>query len=170
MDGDHVGSGTAVIALGLLVGCRSVAPSGVLQCDHLHVVCHGRGRHDRARGSFGRHQHRASAQPAARTLPRAAQALSQHGGQARPAHGLMGAHGVAAVPKPGAGQRSACSGRGRRQDPQAGQEDARGQAVASAIGIQHQARVHHGALPASRQFARACGSQRVRCTARRADP
>src|SRR5215831_18693886 len=100
MDRDHVGSGTAVIALGLLVGCRSVSPSGVLQCDHLHVVCHGRGRHDRARGSFGRHQHRASAQPAARALPRAAQALSQHGGQARPAHGLMGAHGVAAVPKP----------------------------------------------------------------------
>src|SRR6516225_9347995 len=45
-----------------------------------------------------------------------------------------------------------------------------GQAVASAIGIQHQARVHHGALPAGRQFARACGSERVRCTARRADP
>lgn len=94
MDGDHVGSGTVDIALGLLVGCRSVAQAGVLACDHFHVVRHGRGRHDRAGGSFGRHQHRASAQPAARTLPRAAQALSQHGGQARPAHGFVGARRV----------------------------------------------------------------------------
>ena len=105
------------------------------------------------------------AQPAARTLLRAAQALPQQGGQARPAHRFMGPYGVAAVPKPRACQRSACSGGGRHQDPQAGQEDARGQAVTSAIGIQHQARVYHGAFLAGRRFARSRGCERVRCAA-----
>src|SRR5262249_27282484 len=116
MDGDHhVGSGTAFIALGLLVDRHLVAPTGVLERDHLHVVLHSRGRHDRAHGSAGCHQHCASAQPAARTLPRAAQAVSQHGGQARPAHGFVGARGVAAVSEPRACQQAACPGRGRRQ-------------------------------------------------------
>jgi hypothetical protein len=62
-------------------------------------------------------------------LARAAQALPQQGVQARPAHRFVGTYSVAAVPKPRGCQRSACSGRGPRQDPQAGQEDARGQAM-----------------------------------------
>jgi hypothetical protein len=43
-------------------------------------------------------------------------------------------------------------GRGWYQGPQTRQEDAGRQAFASAIGIQHQARVHHGAFHAGHQL------------------
>jgi hypothetical protein len=64
------------------------------------------------------------------------------------------------------------AGPGRRwhQDPQTGQENSRRQVVASAIGIQHQARIHHGAFLAGRRPAPACDSERLLRTARATYP
>src|ERR1700680_4114194 len=77
---------------------------------------------------------------------------------------------AAAVPKSAARQWPAGPGRGWHQGRQTRQENAGRQAVASTIGIQHQARVHHGAFPAGCRPARPRGSQRVLRTARRAYP
>jgi hypothetical protein len=57
---DHVGSGTATLAVGLVVERNPVAASGILASAHLHVVRHHRGRPDGAGGIAGRNQHRAS--------------------------------------------------------------------------------------------------------------
>src|SRR5215831_14174092 len=48
MDTDHAGSGTATIAMGLVVECNPVVAPGILASAHLHVVCHRRGRLDGA--------------------------------------------------------------------------------------------------------------------------
>src|SRR5271154_1114752 len=61
-------------------------------------------------------------------------------------------------------------GRGRHQSPQARQENAGRKAPASAIGIQHQARVHHGAFHAGCRLARTRGQERLLRAARRAHP
>jgi hypothetical protein len=79
---DHVGSGTAVIAVGLLVERNPVAAAGIFAFMQLHVVCHDRGRHDSTRRLAGRHQYRARAQSTTQTPQLAAQALSQQGRQA----------------------------------------------------------------------------------------
>ena len=53
---DHVGSGTATLAVGLVVERNPVAASGILASAHLHVVRHHRGRPDGAGGIAGRNQ------------------------------------------------------------------------------------------------------------------
>src|ERR1700675_3817286 len=83
---------------------------------------------------------------------------------------LVGAGCVAAVPKSTARQWPIGPGRGWHQDPQTRQENAGRQAFASAIGIQYQARVHHGAFLAGCRPARARGSERLLRAARRAYP
>ena len=61
-------------------------------------------------------------------------------------------------------------GRRRHQDPQVRPQDAGGQIAASAIGIEHQAGLHHGALTASCKSARSGRLFRLRCAACRAHP
>src|SRR6202521_636914 len=56
---DHVGSGTATIAVALVVERNPVAAPGILASAHLHVVRHHRSRPDGAGGIAGRDQHRA---------------------------------------------------------------------------------------------------------------
>src|ERR1700683_1615401 len=107
---------------------------------------------------------------AARALHQAAGSLSQQRRQTRPAFGLVGASCAAAVPGPRIGQWPAGPGRGRHQSPQARQENAGRKAPASAIGIQHQARVHHGAFHAGCRLARTRGQERLLRAARRAHP
>src|SRR5271155_1162802 len=58
-------------------------------------------------------------------------------------------------------------GRGWHQSPQARQENAGRKAPASAIGIKHQARIHHGALHAGRRIAGTRGQERLLRAARR---
>src|ERR1700733_6792294 len=96
--------------------------------------------------------------------------LSQHRRQARPARRAVGCGGVAAVPDGASHQRPADPGRRRPQMSQARQENAGRQATASAIGRQHQARIHHGAFVAGRQPAGPRGAQLLRRTARRTHP
>src|SRR6202451_2958965 len=74
------------------------------------------------------------------------------------------------IPRPRIGQWPAGPGRGRHQSPQARQENAGRKAPASAIGIQHQARVHHGAFHAGWRLARTRGQERLLRAARRAHP
>jgi hypothetical protein len=52
-------------ALGFLLVCDSIAAPGIFARYYLHVVRHGRGRHDGAIGSNWRHQHHTSIEPAA---------------------------------------------------------------------------------------------------------
>src|ERR1700694_464281 len=70
---DHVGSGTATIAVALVVERNPVAAPGILASAHLHVVRHHRSRPDGAGGIAGRDQHRASLESAAQALHQAAQ-------------------------------------------------------------------------------------------------
>ena len=79
---DHVGSGTAAVAVGLVVECNPVAAAGILASTHIPVVCHDRGRPDGAGGIAGRDQHRASLESAAPPLHHAAQKLPQQRPQA----------------------------------------------------------------------------------------
>src|SRR6202162_4865930 len=51
---DHVGSGTATIAVALVVERNPVAAPGILASAHLHVVRHHRSRPDGAGGIAGR--------------------------------------------------------------------------------------------------------------------
>src|SRR6516162_3076764 len=74
--------------------------------------------------------------------------------------------GVAALHKSDAPQRPAGPGRGWRQGRQTRQKDARRQAPASAIQLQHQARIHHGTFHAGRGPARQRGLERLRRPAR----
>src|SRR3979490_3063060 len=84
------------------------------------------------------------------------------------AFGLVGAGRAGAVSKPGADQWPAGPGRGWHQSSQTGQENAGRKAPASAIGIKHQARVHHGAFHAGCRHARTRGQERLFRAARRA--
>src|ERR1700732_3827232 len=61
-------------------------------------------------------------------------------------------------------------GRGWHQSSQTGQENAGRKAPASAIGIKHQARVHHGPFHAGCRLARTRGQERLFRAARRAHP
>src|SRR5579863_8837852 len=117
---------------------------------------------------LGVNQHRARLEPAAGALHQAARSLSQQRRQARPAFGLVGASRAAAVSEPRAGQWPAGPGRRWHQSPQARQENAGRQASASAVRIEHQARVHHGAFHAGRRLARTRGQERLLRAARRA--
>ena len=170
MDTDHAGSGTATIAMGLMVECNPVVAPGILASAHLHVVCDRRGRADGAGRIAGRHQHRARPESAAPPLHQAARSFSQQRHQARLACGLVGAGGATAVPTSCARQWPAGPGRGWHQSPQARQENAGRKAPASAIGIKHQTRIHHGAFHAGCRLARPCGQERLFRAARRAHP
>src|ERR1700686_5695501 len=79
---DHVGSGTAAAAVGLVVECYAVAAPGILASAYLPVVRHPRRRPDGAGGIAGGDQHRASLESAARPLHQAAQKLPQQRPQA----------------------------------------------------------------------------------------
>ena len=54
--------------------------------------------------------------------------------------------------------------------PKRGKENASRKAFASAIGVEYQARVHHGAFHAGCRLARTRGQERLLCAARRAHP
>src|SRR5580693_9754552 len=82
---DHVGSGTAAIAVGLLVERNPVAAPGILASARFHVVRHDRGRHDGAHGIARRDQHRAGAESTAQSLQSAAEAFPQQRREARSA-------------------------------------------------------------------------------------
>jgi hypothetical protein len=62
--------------------------------------------------------------------------------------GALGAGRAQAISQSATAQRPLGSRRRWHQSRQTWQEDARGQAVASAIGVEHQTRVHYGALVA----------------------
>jgi hypothetical protein len=167
---DHVGSGTEAAALGLVVERNPVAAPGILASAHLHVVRRDRRRPDGAGGIAGGDQHRARLESAARPLHQAAQKLPQQRPQDGSAFGVVGAGCAAAVPKSIARQWPAGPGRGWHQDRQTRQENAGRQAFASAIGIQHQARIHHGAFLAGCRPAGPRGSECLLRAARRAHP
>src|ERR1700687_3740005 len=92
----HVGSGTAAIAVGLLVERNPVAAPGILAFARFHVVRHHRGRYGGAHGIARRDQRRAGAESTAQSPQSAAQAFPQQRRQARSAFSLVGAGGAAA--------------------------------------------------------------------------
>src|SRR5881398_3677685 len=77
-----------------------------------------------------------------------------HSRAVKPPLRAVDAGGAAAIPGPTAGAGPACAGGRRHQGGQTGQEDAGGEAALSAVGHQHQTRVHHGAFASSREPAR----------------